>query len=220
MTEDEWRSGVEPEPMLAYVRYTASERKLRLFACACCRRVWHLLTDERSTEAIEVAERFAEGEATAAELAEAERRHNEVVHCGVPSLEQAAPWLIHWAIDPSLDEAFRWIFRDDDDIAFLRDAEAPAQAALLRDIVGDPLSFVALGPAWLRWNNGLVRRLAQAVYDERHLPLGTLDLTRLAILADALEEAGCTDAAILEHCRSAGDHVRGCWVVDLLLGKE
>jgi hypothetical protein len=64
-----------------------------------------------------------------------------------------------------------------------------------------------------------VRKLAQAAYDDRRLPSGVLDPARLTVLADALEDAGCADAAILAHCRRPGEHVRGCWVVDLLLGK-
>jgi hypothetical protein len=63
-------------------------------------------------------------------------------------------------------------------------------------------------------------RLATAIYEERTLPQGTLDRDRLAILADALEEAGCTNEEILSHCRSPNDHVRGCWLIDLILGKE
>jgi hypothetical protein len=62
--------------------------------------------------------------------------------------------------------------------------------------------------------------VARAAYEERQLPAGTLDNTRLAVLADAVEEAGCTDAALLGHCRGAGPHVRGCWAVDALLGKS
>jgi hypothetical protein len=63
----------------------------------------------------------------------------------------------------------------------------------------------------------MVRKLAQAVYNDRHLPEGILDSARLAVLADALEEAGCTNPDILTHCRKDGTHVRGCWTVDLLL---
>ena len=73
--------------------------------------------------------------------------------------------------------------------------------------------------AVLAWNDSTVVRLAQAAYEERHLPAGTLDSGRHAVLADALEEAGCTDAEILGHLRGPGRHVRGCWVVDLVLGK-
>jgi hypothetical protein len=71
----------------------------------------------------------------------------------------------------------------------------------------------------LSWNDSTVVRLAQAAYEERCLPGGELDNGRLAVLADALEEAGSTDADILGHLRGPGPHVRGCWVVDLILGK-
>jgi hypothetical protein len=76
-------------------------------------------------------------------------------------------------------------------------------------------------PARRIWNHAsIIPKLAQAAYDDRELPSGHLDPARLAVLADALEEAGCTNADILSHCRSPGPHVRGCWVVDLILGKE
>jgi hypothetical protein len=92
-------------------------------------------------------------------------------------------------------------------------SEGAAQAILLRDIFGNPFRPVALDPAWLAWNGGTVRKMAEAIYDDRAFD-------RLPILADALEEAGCTDRDILDHCRWGGDHVRGCWAIDLLLGKE
>jgi hypothetical protein len=96
----------------------------------------------------------------------------------------------------------------------------PEYARLLRDVVGNPFRPVALSPSWLTWNDGIVVRLARAAYDERKVPEGTLDNGRLAILADALEEAGCSDADILGHLRRPGPHVRGCWLVDLCLGKS
>jgi hypothetical protein len=88
---------------------------------------------------------------------------------------------------------------------------------LLRDIIPNPFRPVSVDPGWL---SPTVLQFARATYDERRLPGGTLDSSSLVILADALEEAGCTDSAILEHCRGPGPHVRGCWVIDLLLGKE
>jgi hypothetical protein len=100
--------------------------------------------------------------------------------------------------------------------------EALRQATLLRDLFG-PLPFrdVPLDPSWLAWNAGTVRRLATAAYEERALPSGELDVGRFAVLADALEEAGCSDSEILGHLREKGGvHVRGCWAVDLLLGKS
>jgi hypothetical protein len=84
---------------------------------------------------------------------------------------------------------------------------------LLRDILGNPFCPRVIDPHWLTWNDGTVAKLAENIYAER-----TFD--RLPILADALEEAGCTDADILGHCRSDGPHARGCWVIDLLLGKK
>lgn len=104
-----------------------------------------------------------------------------------------------------------------------RDAASRAmdyQEAILRDVFGPlPSGEIRLAPAWLTWNDGTIRKLAQAVYAERLLPEGQLDKARLAILADALEEAGCTDPDLLGHLRGPGPHVRGCWAVDLLHGK-
>src|SRR5262249_17879854 len=95
-----------------------------------------------------------------------------------------------------------------------------AQAPLLRDIFGNPFRPVTTNPAWLTWSDGTVVKLGEAIYQERELRSGPLDLTRLAVLADALEDAGCADPDLLGHLRGAGPHVRGCWAVDLLLGKE
>jgi hypothetical protein len=97
------------------------------------------------------------------------------------------------------------------------DREQSAQSQLLRDIFGTPFSTAALDPGWA---TATVTSLAQAGYNERLTPTGSLDPTRLAVLADALEEVGCTDQAILDHLRSPGPHVRGCWPVDLVLAKE
>jgi hypothetical protein len=91
---------------------------------------------------------------------------------------------------------------------------AKALERLIRDIFGlTPFRPVAISPDWLTWNDAMIPKLAQAIYEEQafdHLP----------ILADALEEAGCTDADILGHLRGPGPHVRGCWPVDLCLGKS
>jgi hypothetical protein len=87
----------------------------------------------------------------------------------------------------------------------------------LRDIFGNPFRPVTIKPAWL---TPIVKGLAQAAYEERVLPSGELDLARLKVLADALEESGCTEQTILDHLRGPGPHVRGCYLVDLLLVKE
>jgi hypothetical protein len=98
--------------------------------------------------------------------------------------------------------------------AFRAEGGNPWRVALLRDIFGNPFRAAIADPSWLSSNRGAVLELAQAIYEERSF------FRRLPALADTLEEAGCTDAAILEHCRQGGLHVRGCWVVDLLLGKK
>jgi hypothetical protein len=91
-------------------------------------------------------------------------------------------------------------------------AERGAHCVLLRDVLGNPFRTVSVSPAWLTWEGGTVRQLARAIYDERAFD-------RLLVLADALEEAGCDNADLLSHCRGPGEHVRGCWVIDLLLGR-
>jgi hypothetical protein len=95
-------------------------------------------------------------------------------------------------------------------------AENQDRSDLLRCIVGNPFRPVTLNPAWLTPN---VRGLAEAAYDERRLPSGELEGDRLAVLADALEEEGCTEAALLTHLRGPGPHVRGCFALDLILKK-
>jgi hypothetical protein len=91
--------------------------------------------------------------------------------------------------------------------------ERAARCAFLRDLFGNPFRPVTVDPYWLAWNDGTVRRLARTIYDKRRFE-------DLPVLADALEDAGCTDTYVLNHCRAPGEHVRGCWVVDLLLGKS
>jgi hypothetical protein len=86
-------------------------------------------------------------------------------------------------------------------------------AKTLRCFFGNPFRPVHVAPAVLAWNDATVPRIAQAIYDKRAFD-------RLPVLADALEDAGCDNADVLRHCREPGEHVRGCWVVDLLLGKQ
>jgi hypothetical protein len=240
MTEAEWLAADDPKPMLVFLRDSgrATDRKLRLFAGACCRRIWHLLIDKRSREAVEVAERYADGRATDEELEIASVAADAVWHADMKRAAKERKWdrrsrlpyygasaaaynvaipLGWWGGAPAFvapDEIARETVPD-------TGAEGAAQCVLLRDIFGNPFRPVALDPAWLAWNNGTVRRLAEAAYQERVLPDGTLDAARLAVLADALEESGCDSQEILGHCRQQGvTHVRGCWVLDLLLDKE
>jgi hypothetical protein len=99
--------------------------------------------------------------------------------------------------------------------------EEAAQAALLRCVFGTlPFRSVTIAPVLRQWQDSLIVRMANAIYEERSLPEGYLDAVRLAVLADALTDAGCTDADLLDHLRGPGHHVRGCFVIDLLTGRE
>ena len=222
-TEDDWLACTDPQKLLEHPGDRASDRKLRLFACACCRRVWPVLTGSR--DAVELAERYADGRASDDEFYDA-REEAELIW-GDPGFEEDVA-----RQRPYQGYSTLWSSEDDAEVAVeycTRMAaqavagpagrggpECAAQCGLLRCITGNPFRPAALSPAW---QTPQVAALAQAAYDERELPAGTLDLTRLAVLADALEEAGCTSQEIIEHLRGPGPHVRGCWVGDLILGK-
>jgi hypothetical protein len=184
----------------------ASGRQRRLYHCACCRLVWESL-EPASRHAVELAERLADGLAGPDEVRAA--RQGAVGEADVTLMsegEMAQNW------NATMDDpnpAKGW------DTATCRVVRS--RLAVLQDIVGGPPPPAPAAPAWLRWNDGAVVRLAQAAYQERQMPSGRLDTVRLLVLADALEEAGCTDAQILGHLRSGGQHVLGCFVLDILL---
>jgi hypothetical protein len=224
--------------MLEYVNGRASERKLRLFACACGRRLEHLFPDERALEALAVAERYADGMADWGELraAFAAAWVDNLVDPspGDPpplpdgpfgavraaALACADPLRVAKVLDSGANAIFDYIRDVSGDEPYadeLQEREGIVYCDLLRDVFGNPFRPVALIPAWLTES---VVVLSRSAYEERRLPVGTLDRARLAVLADALEEAGCTDAQLLGHLRGPGPHVRGCWPVDLVLAKE
>jgi hypothetical protein len=218
LTEAEWQTCADPLPMELTLRGKTSERKRRLFAVACCRRLGPLLQDPRIATALDVAERYADGAATPAELeaalqgairAQRAQRRKALLFayaavtsaCGPGGF--AAGDRTVWAEAAAADSRASYgesLKRNRPDLY------APL-AELLRDVMGSPFRPVSFDPSWL--TPAVVRR-AQRIYDGR-----TFD--RLPILADALAEAGCTDAEILGHCRQPGTHARGCWVIDGLL---
>jgi hypothetical protein len=234
MTEHEWDRCTDPRPMLAFLQGKAGERKLRLFACACGRRVWHQLRYEDSRRAVDVAERFADGIATREELA---RTREAAANAANPYHEEGgddqAGWACAYAASPTGSDCGLLCASSfcnsgplEERRALFRTRSGPwdtslsrVAAGLIREIFGNPLRPVQVDPAWLPWRGGAIVNLAQAVYEERELPSGHLDAARLAVLADMLEEAGCCDAGLLGHLRSPGPHVRGCWPLDLLLQK-
>src|SRR4051812_17679097 len=212
MREWEWLACTDPDALLEFLRTAgkATDRKLRLFTCACLRRIRHLLPDERSRTAIEVAERFADGQVTRenletafkAALAAARATACAFNDRGYAAANAAAYAAVLRTYCQGIDETV---------------LDECTQCSFLRDLFGNPFRPVRLDSAWF---TPTVVSLAQAACHERILPSGHLHPARLAVLADALEEAGCTDAEILGHLRGPGPHVRGCFVLDDILGKE
>jgi hypothetical protein len=231
MDEEQWLACDDPHKMLAFLRGKASDRKLRLFAVACCRRIGHVLSDERCRRLIGPEVTWQAGQFATSMKAEAcwHVATMTASRCvtalgskvGSEAARQAADRETDWGPPYSDEWNAAWDAAAEVASAPAERAEQGRQAVLLRDLFG-PLPFrpVALDPAWLSWSGGTVVRLAQAAYERRELPVGTLAPDRLAVLADALEEAGCQDGQILGHLRSGGEHYRGCFVVDALLGKE
>jgi hypothetical protein len=238
MTETEWLACTEIEklvPALAKLKPKPSVRKLRLYCVACCRRIWDRL-DEGCRRAVEVAERYADGTATLEELTAAhtagKRKNRSIpVHRlmtmdfaqlaamqGTKSSWQAVDGAARPA-RPVVDKTVKAVLTNCAmyggplNIAQTGPDALSLVATLLHDVLGNPFRRPSIDPHWQTWNDGTVVKLAQAIYEER-------GFERLPILADALQDAGCTDAAILSHCRGPGPHARGCWVVDALLGKD
>jgi hypothetical protein len=249
MREETWVVCANAEPMLHHLlRFgTASatnrQRRLRLFACACCRLIWLTHPEGPCRLAVEAAERFADEEVGQAELDAAREairlayrdegasgsRALRAGHLVTLAAEAAARKVVPFVESvlgsgpvarptftstPSLSE---WALAWDKAVQVLGEPRRRAramQAALLRDIFHNPFHAPpSLPPAVLAWNDSTVTRIAQGIYEDRAFD-------RLPILADALLDAGCEDDELIRHCRSEGPRVRGCWAVDLIQGKS
>jgi hypothetical protein len=246
VTEAEWLACTDPKPMLEFLRGRASDRKLRLFACGCCRRLWDVLASRRPKHwplvvtrwrkaMVEGVERYVDGvyEPSQVKFPIGGDRHTgggdwldwvagraaQVEEPALPTAVEVSEYACEARRSQVLAELAGRLRPSsgavDDLEAAAAAAERATQCQLLRDIFGNPFRPVALDPVWAK--PGVVK-LAQAIYDKRAFD-------KLPKLADALAKAGCDDADILAHCllthcRQPGEHVRGCWVVDLILGKE
>jgi hypothetical protein len=225
MTEAEWLACPAPTPMLEFMRAKASDRKLRLFALAAWRLSYGKYLPANTAEepadsgpyTIGVAERYADGDATQEEIEAAEQNAREYGDQFLDAIFGfTEPFIAYMAVADFFGQSAFDVARGAVLISDPTELRL-THANLLRDLFGNPFRPVAINAFWLTPS---VRSLATAAYEERILPSGELDTARLAVLADALEEAGCDNADILTHLRSPGPHVRGCWAVDLLLGKE
>jgi hypothetical protein len=213
MTEEEWLSGTDPDRFLKWLqkskRHRPPKRKLLLFAVACARRVELLHTEPLSIRGLELAEELADGRAGAAEQNDYMRQAINVnnteqfLHIAVWAVRVYAPesWSSpEGAARSTAGYAATHLLTD----------EPARQCEILRDIFGNPFRPVAFDPAW---RTSTAVALAKGMYESR-------DFSAMPILADALQDAGCDNDTVLSHCRDAnGVHVRGCWAVDLILGK-
>jgi hypothetical protein len=241
MTEGQWLQCTNPEPMLAHLDRDSSERKLRLFGCACCRRFWARLPHEPCRRVIEATEALVDGQVDALAFKDAFAAVEDflgdlIVQAGAgvllgneewgdyasyliasrhawDAVEVASRAVVHVALSLSRAPA-GWQPRD---FRFVWAEERGYQANLLREVFGNPFRPVSVAPGW---RTATVDAAAGAAYAERHLPSGHLNPSHLAILADALEEAGCTDQTILDHLRGPGPHVRGCFALDAVLERQ
>jgi hypothetical protein len=228
VTEAEWLSCANARTLLTFLGEKPGERKLRLFTCACWRQRWPEPTDPRSAWAVAAAERYADGLCSWAEVKAADEEASLCLRAAGQALDEAGWGTDRAAFRAAQDRhraasAAEWatagghIFAAEHVLRLAQEGATKKQRAgfadLVREVFGNPFRAAPVDPAWLTANGGLVRRLTQSIYDERRFG-------DLGVLADALEDAGCTDADLLGHLRSEGPHVRGCWAVDLLLGRE
>ncbi len=214
MTEAEWLTSTDPARMLALAKTQGSGRKLRLLAISYCQRVSAKITLPQSAEALRVADLYSEGAVdinavlTAWDSVLAEKR---AVGWG------NGCWQITWVAQSALQGFGSQFWPENADaqqasllISDDYPAEWAAQCGLLRDIFGNPFRLVLFSSDW---RTSTAVALAAQMYEAR-------DFSAMPILADALQDAGCDNADVLNHCRGPGPHVRGCWVVDMVLGKE
>jgi hypothetical protein len=249
--EAAWLACRSPGELMRMLGAAFSFRKSRLVACACVRRVWHLLTHDQSRQAV----LFMEERVDSPGWEEAQDIGNIPATEYDPDTErlltaQAArevfdlipPGRQHDAHREAANAAYRACADEDTEETDLEEVcehaaravsnarcpdeeegertwqlwflgERAIQADLVREIVGNPFRPVAINPDWLAANDGLVVSLARTIYDERAFE-------RMPILGDALEDAGCADPTILDHCRRVESHPRGCWLLDLILGRS
>jgi hypothetical protein len=211
VTEAEWLTRADPIPMLEFLRHRVFERQLRLFACGCCRRLWPILPTAVKA-VVPIVEEDADGQVTHAQYSVFVIAHAGQAPEGHARLLRGLAYFPGNVWHPDCMRAVREVALAC--AAFeLRSPSArrnAAQADTLRDIFGNPFRTVAFRP---EWRTDTAVALAEQMYESR-------EFSAMPILADALQDAGCENTDVLAHCREAGPHVRGCWVVDLVLGKE
>jgi hypothetical protein len=211
MTEADWLCATDPEPMLDFLMPRRPRRKLALFGIACARSIPRLCNEELSATAIAVSERYADRQAKIDEVRVALRNAGpppgDYSHYTRDALDR---FLAEHAVLCNAAFNAELVCNYALKAAADRSAEKQAQCDLFREVFGNPFRTIRMRKSWL---TSAVHQLAESIYADK-----TFDC--LPILADALQESGCDHQDVLGHCRSAGLHVRGCWVVDLVLAKK
>jgi hypothetical protein len=224
MTEAEWLAATDPRPMLEFLRGKASDRKLRLFAIAALR----IARSPCSKELLALVERCVDGVAKFSEVGALFEFSGSAEDLGCARLLDAIPFSTEDVTRIASDVAREAAQAESTVIkaAATMSAMQRTQCALLRDLIRNPASVPAMAgpaaavPAAPFRPRTTAQLVAKAAYAERRNREGTLDIARLAVLGDALEDTGCTDAELLGHLRGPGPHVRGCWALDLVLSKS
>jgi hypothetical protein len=227
MTEAEWLACANARDMLAFLTSRASERKVRLFTCACWRRRWPQFAEPESSQAVACAERYADGLCSWAQVkaayTEAEARRlvlSQALAAASWGTDRAAFRTAqdrHRAAAAAADTAVAgYEFAAEQVLRMVQEGATKRQRAgwadLVREVFGNPFHAAAIDPVYLSRNGGIALQVAQSIYDEDRF-------SEVGVLADALEEAGAP-VDLVTHLRSPGPHVRGCWAVDLCTGRD
>lgn len=227
MTEEEWLDEADDQDEKRFYLLESlgllTDRKVRLFGCACVREVWDDLPEEELRQAVWVCERFADGQSTATELREASRVAGNLYQGIGDIVADHTPQIVRDLCHPTPSFAMAEgssagmsavvaEVRADKHTPWhvARKRAKQVQCHFLRDIFGNPFRTTEFDPVW---RSEAAVALAESIYADRAFD-------RMTILADALEEGRCDDSDVLNHCRTDGPHVRGCWVVDAVLGKD
>lgn len=220
MTEGEWLACEEPGTLVSSLR-NKDDRKLRLFFCGSCRSIWPFADRPILRRAVELGELFADGLVTADELAVLRQELRPGPYYSGDKVNATAWGAVSdgfpvWAISDAADLQLAFaakVARDSRQRTLppgTKDAIRRSQVLFIRCVFGNPFHPVAFSP---EWRTDTVLTLARQMYDER-------DFSAMPILADALQDVECNNEEVLNHCRGPGPHVRGCWVVDLVLGRK
>jgi hypothetical protein len=226
-TEKDWIRGHDAIAMAAYLQGQANERRLRLVACACCRQLETIAGPDWSKEALTAAEQLAEGLLTLEDLDPVRQRlldatawagewadetpEENVVRAVRALLHPKAGYALRETLD-ALERAAHLSGSTEAECLERSRLELKRQAAVMREIAGNPFRIAVIEEPWKRWHGGCLVHLAKEIYDTR-------TFQDVPMLGDVLEDAGCTAVELLDHCRLDSWHALGCWVLDGILGK-